>query len=216
MAKLVLKQIGLMRQMFQNEIGIYDEIIQNEHLLDSLEVKIEDEVINTIVLYSPRASDLRKMMSFYNMASFVERVGDLLMKSARGVQSCDKEGRVFLQFQPYLLKLLAISEKIIQNAIFAFTYEDIRLAKETLMLDDEVDRIHLQILSDLKEVNAGLVLSAQELNDILSIHNISCNLERVGDNATNMAESAVYLIEGKNIKHVDNNDENTLFAGSEG
>ena len=60
------------------------------------------------------------------------------------------------------------------------------------------------------------ILSQQEVTDALCINSMAYNIERIGDNATNIAEAAIYLIEGKNIKHWPKPDEDLLLAGSEG
>ena len=56
----------------------------------------------------------------------------------------------------------------------------------------------------------------KEVTDALCINSMAYNIERIGDNATNIAEAAIYLIEGKNIKHWPKPDEDLLLAGSEG
>ena len=54
------------------------------------------------------------------------------------------------------------------------------------------------------------------MNDTLCINSISYNIERIGDNAINIAEAAIYLIEGKNIKHWNKPEAGTLQADREG
>ena len=51
----------------------------------------------------------------------------------------------------------------------------------------------------------GRTVKDQDLLDALSLSNMSYNIERIGDNATNIAEAAIYLMEGKNAKHIHNN-----------
>lgn len=112
--------------------------------------------------------------------------------------------------------MLSLTESMTQNAIFAFTCEDIQLAKETIETDDQVDELHHFIGQHLPTQGFDKILSQQEVTDALCINSMAYNIERIGDNATNIAEAAIYLIEGKNIKHWPKPDEDLLLAGSEG
>ena len=99
---------------------------------------------------------------------------------------------------------------------FPFTCEDVRVAKDTIEQDDQVDQVHHEIGQQLQNRCANQALSQQNMADALAINSMSYNIERIGDNATNIAEAAIYLIEGKNIKHWDKPEGEVLQAGSEG
>lgn len=218
LSTIVIRQQSRIKEMLednQNE-ELYSEINQNERIIDSLDVKIRDEVINTIVLYSPRATNLRMIISYYDMTAYLERIGDLTLNISQFLHQTDIQGAIFTKYKKDLAKMLSTTENMTQNAIFAFTCEDIQLAKDTIELDDQVDRLHHGIGLSLKNNSTDKMFSQQEMTDILSINSMSYNIERIGDNATNIAEAAIYLIEGKNIKHWANNQEDTLQAGSEG
>lgn len=217
MSTIVLKQLILTREIQEDnrQESIYEEFENNERILDSLEVKMRNEVINTIVLYSPRAGDLRKIMAYYDMTNYMERIGDLLMNVCGFLKKIDLEGPIFAHFRNDLSKLLETAENMTQNAIFAFSCEDNELAQTTIQLDDDVDNLHRKITGELKDYNIGKTLDEQSVTDILGINSISYNIERIGDNATNIAEAAIYLVEGKNVKH-GGIDPDILQAGSEG
>lgn len=205
LATVAIRQHNHIREMLednQNE-QLYAEINNNERIIDSLEVKIRNEVINTIVLYSPRATNLRMIISYYDMTAYLERIGDLILNIANFLQKTEIHGQLFSAFKDNLVKMLTLTENMTQNAIFAFTCEDIQLAKETIELDDEVDTLHHSIGFELQQNCAGKAMSQQEMADALAINSMSYNIERIGDNATNIAEAAIYLIEGKNIKHLN-------------
>ena len=195
---------------------LYTEIHNNERIIDSLEVKIRNEVINTIVLYSPRASNLRMIISYYDMTAYLERIGDLILNISHFLQKTDVHGSLFGEYKEKLVKMLELTENMTQNAIFAFTCEDVRLAKDTIEQDDQVDQVHHEIGQQLQNRYANQALSRQNMADVLAINSMSYNIERIGDNATNIAEAAIYLIEGKNIKHRNKPEGEVLQAGSEG
>lgn len=218
MSKIVIQQIHLTQRLMETNTlpEIYTEINNNERIIDSLEVKMRNEVIHTIVLYSPRAGDLRKIMAYYDMTAYLERIGDLLINISLFMNQVNTRGTIFPSYKNPISKLWATAENMVQNAIFAFTCEDNNLAKETIGLDDTVDTLHHELTKKLRTQHADKTLKEQQLTDILSLNSISYNIERIGDNATNIAEAAIYLMEGINIKHQGKEKTDTLLAGSEG
>lgn len=202
-AKVVIYQIERTRQLLEEERqdDIFTEIEHNERIIDSLDVKIRNEVINTIVLYSPRATNLRMIISYYDMTAYLERIGDLILNISDFLRRIEKQGLIYKEYQSKLSKMLEHTANMTQNAIFAFTCEDIQLAKETIEADDRADRLLREISESLPEFCTNRCLTPQEITDALCINSMAYNIERIGDNATNIAEAAIFLIEGKNIKH---------------
>lgn len=211
MSKVVFKQIRLIKEQIEGKdiSGQKDDFMQNELILDSLEVKVRKNIINAIVLYGPRATDLRKIMSCYDMTSSLERIGDLVLNVHEHLNQIDFEGEIFKALNKKLYKLMSISETMTKNAIYAFSCEDILLTRATIELNDVADDIHAKIDVELVSLSSASAMSKQQSIDILSISNMSYSLKRVADNASNIAESAVYLVEGKSIQHSKNNYANS-------
>lgn len=184
----------------------YAAIDENEKIIDSLEVKIRDEVINTIALYSPRAIDSRKIISYHDMTGYLERVGDLLLNIAGFFHALDMKGFMYQALHQSIEEQLLRVKEMIKNAIFAFTCEDEELAREVIAQDDSVDILHREITRSIPRLFTGKTMNEQDMSDALSISNMSYNIERIGDNATNIAEAAIYLMDGKNAKHIHNTE----------
>ena len=79
------------------------------------------------------------------------------------------------------------------------------MAKEIIRTDDLVDNNHKEIIHRIPLHFVGKTIKDQNMLDALSLSGMSYNIERIGDNATNIAEAAIYLMEGKNAKHIHNN-----------
>ena len=209
MSKVVFKQIQLIKEQLDgvNILNKEEEITQNELILDSFEVKIRRNVINAIVLYGPRASALRKIMSCYDIAIDLERIGDLALNIHEHLARVDFKGETFKHLYTKLSQLLSISETMTKNAIYSFSCEDIQLTQEAIELDDVVDNLFEEVRKELVELSSEQTLSPEQLVEVLAINSLSYNIERIADNATNMVEAAVYLIEGRNIQHQHNKNE---------
>ena len=203
MSKLAFKQLQLIKEKLDG-IELLDreeEFDQNELMLDGLEVKIRKNVINSIVLYGPRASDLRKIMSCYDIAMHLERVGDLVLNIRNQLRDVDFDSPVYDHLHEQLSKLLASAELMVRNAISSFTHEDISLTQETIHMDDYVDSLFHDIRRELVTFAADKTTSAPQLAEVISLNSLSYHIERIADEATNIAEAAVYLIEGRTIQH---------------
>lgn len=210
LSTIVLRQMGNILTLTQdnNDENKYKNIEENEKIIDSLEVKIRDEVINSIALYSPRAIDSRKIISYHDMTAYLERVGDLLLNISDFFRTLNSKGFAYQTLHQLIEEQLVHVNEMIKNAIFAFTCEDEELARQIIAQDDAVDANHREITQSIPRLFAGQTMTEQDMSDAQAISNMSYNIERIGDNATNIAETAIYLMDGKNAKHI-HNKENT-------
>ena len=209
MSKITFKQMQFVSDKLHaiDNPEIKEELVQNELILDGLEVKIRKKVIGAIVLYSPRASDLRKIMACYDTAISLERTGDLLLNINKHLNKVDFKGELYLQLRDSLFELIEVADTMLKNAIYSFTSEDLELTRQTIKNDDIVDDLYKEISAELISLSSGKTLESKQIEEIVSLSALSYNIERIADNATNIVEAAVYLIEGKNIQHLKLDDE---------
>lgn len=202
-------QLDLLSKMMDNnqDEQLFTTIRNNELIIDSLEVKIRTEVINTIVLYTPRATNLRMIISYYDMTSYLERISDLVLNVANFLRRANIQDPIFIHFSSDLKLMLETVVLMAKNALKAFTESEPEMAKDVIELDDKVDSLFYRISQELPKQYFDKQLSEQEITDILIINSIAYNIERIGDHSTNIAEAAVYLIQGRNISHLGHQNE---------
>ncbi len=173
---------------------------KNEKTIDKYEIKISEKVINTIVLYNPFASDLRKIIAIYNMTLSIERIGDLIIniiKSARNIENA----KLFEKSKDSIYKMLKFSTNLVQNALLSFTNSDLTAALETIKMDKFNDELNQLILE--KAVKKGKTTSDIEkvLLSFVSLRSIVSYIEHIANLAVNIAEATVYALEGTDIRH---------------
>ncbi|MDR0231098.1 MAG: phosphate uptake regulator PhoU [Dysgonamonadaceae bacterium] len=203
LSEIILKELSIIRTLFEKgkDLALCEEIERSEKIIDSLDVKIRESVINAILLFNPKATDLRKIISYHDMTIYLERIGDLIMNISIFVKENEWESDLYTELKAILAKMLKHTEKMVSNAVYAFSCEDNSRAYLTIDTDDKVDNLLKDITLKLQQSFAGRVLTESELKILMSINTISHNIERIGDHATNLAESAIYLMEGKDIRH---------------
>jgi phosphate transport system protein len=172
------------------------QVIDEDGALDALEVSIEDMAVNLLALQQPMARDLRFITTAMKIANDLERVGDHAVNVAETVHYI-LEGPRFPTL-PEIDEMAKTATEMLSMALDAFVRGDVELAREVLRRDDRVDELHgnnfriliTHIMEDPRRIGVGM--------DLLLV---SGNLERIADLATNICEDAVYLVEGRSIKH---------------
>ena len=202
MSDTLIEQLELLSLQIKgnNNTNLFEKIKINEKSINKSEVIIREEIVNTIVLNSPKASDLRRIIAYFDMIGDMERAADLLYNTSKRMTELFEKDSLYELYQSDVTFLYEKANNMIQNAIFAFLREDQDIAKNVIASDDIVDKLH----ADLQKKMLSMTIPEKYphmLADSLNIGRISYNIERVGDSATNIAEAVIFLTEGKDIKH---------------
>ncbi|HKJ80088.1 MAG TPA: PhoU domain-containing protein [Prolixibacteraceae bacterium] len=205
-ANLVLHQLDLLDTIIssgETEVSgeISEEIQKNEKKLDKFEVKLSDKIVNTIVLYQPVASDIRKLIACYRILISLERVGDLVTNILHFLENI-KIPEIYTNLSEVVSHMLIQSSGMVNKALVAFTSDDKELAIWTIKNDEVVDEMNRKMLK--KAIKKSKISDENKhlLTSFISMNSMVTNIERIGDHATNIAEAAIYSIDGKDVRHV--------------
>ena len=203
LSEIVLKQITLSQELLEHDVNddVLEEITRNEKIIDSFELTIREKVINAIILFTPRAIDLRKIMTYLDITISMERVGDQILNISKLLKKTDLSIDGFGEYREHLGKMLAYANNMLKNAILSFMDLSYELAHDTVEMDDKVDKWDKKMEKRLAEGFKDKTLGHQALLNMMNINSISYNIERIADLAVNMAEAAIYLVEGKDVRH---------------
>jgi phosphate transport system protein len=204
-ANLVLHQLDLLEKIVNNGgAAIADEIVNemaaNEKKIDKLEVKISDKIVNTIVLYQPVATDIRKIFACFRIINSLERIGDMAMTILRYIQNI-KSLKIYSELNDAITNMLMNSSNMVTRAVLAFSNDDKEYAIWTIKNDIVVDEMNKKMLNKAVKKSTDNDENKQLLMNFISMHGIVTNIERIAGHATNIAEAAIYSIEGKDIRH---------------
>jgi len=187
------------------------QLIGFDKEIDRLEVDTDGLCMKILAKRQPVASDLRFITIAMKMVTDLERIGDL------GVNICQRvvELNVEPPLKPYvdLPKMAETVEAMVREALDAFVTRDAERAEQVIERDETVDNYYGQIFREL------LTYMMEDVHNIYRatrIQSVAKYLERVGDHATNLAELVVFMVKGKDIRHlghVDTADEPRLPRG---
>jgi phosphate transport system protein len=174
-----------------------EAVIVGDHAMDKLEIEVEHLAISLLALQQPMAKDLRLIISTIKISSDLERVGDHAVNIAQSALRL-AQLRADIVPSPEIEDMARRARRMLSDSLDAFIRADGVLGRQVCAMDDQVDSLNdsvfriviTHVLEDPKNITAALELFL-----------VSRNLERVADLATNIGEDAVYLAEGKQIKH---------------
>ena len=143
------------------------------------------------------ARDLRFIVTTIKVTSDLERIGDHAVNIAQTAQRLVAL-RTTITPDPEIEDMARRSRKMLADALDAFVRADGQLGRDVCRADDQVDSLHDSVFRILL---THMLADPRTINPSLEYLLVSRNLERVADLATNIGEDAVFLAEGKNIKH---------------
>ncbi len=174
------------------------EIVLMEKRVNASELKIDRDCENIFALYTPVAIDLRFLLAVLKINSNLERTGDIAEGIAKYILSADKGFSESLLETTQLIEMYRESIAMVEDTLVAFGNEDTALARGVFEKDEFLDDINSiansRIVDYLKEF-------PEDTDQALYALSIIRKLERVGDQAKNIAEEIIFYIEAKVLKH---------------
>jgi phosphate transport system protein len=173
------------------------QVIERDHLVNSLDLEIDEESIRLLALHQPAARDLRLVTTAMKIATELERISDLAENVCERAIELNEEP----QLKPYIdIPMMGnMARMMVKQSIDAFVKDDAMLARKVLTDDDFVDNLMEQLF---RELLSFMLEDTRTISRAIRLSFIAKYLERMADHATNIAELVVYLVEGKNIRHI--------------
>lgn len=183
--------------VFEKNENLANRVLEEEPAINEMQIEIDYRVMQLVALQAPMAVDLRFILSASRINNDLERIGDQAVNIAQSALRILRHPQV----KPYvdLPRMSELAEGMVRESLNALVRRDADLAKSVLLRDDEVDHLRDQIFRELLTYmmeNSAVVFPAFEL--VL----ITKNLERIGDHATNIAEDVIYMVAGRDVRHL--------------
>ena len=187
--------------LVERNVDLANKVIEDDHTINRFDVEIDEECIRLLALKQPMGKDLRFITTAMKITSDLERIADNSVNIAERAVELYKEP----QLKPYIdiPKMRNIASGMVRDAIDAFVKEDKKLARDVIVLDDEVDDLNDAVLKELMFIMTQV---PGTVSRAMKVSYVSKYLERMADHATNIAEMVIYMVEGKIIRHMSPSD----------
>jgi phosphate transport system protein len=180
------------RALMEVDTAAARKVIDDDKRIDDLQREIEEKAVLTIARRQPMAQDLREVMAAIHIATDLERVGDLAKNTAKRVIAIGG------QFQPQKLvhgveHLAELALEQLKDVLDSYVSRDLDQALMVWRRDNEIDVLYTSLFREL------LTYMMEDPRNIsFCTHLLFCakNIERIGDHATNIAETVHYVVTG--------------------
>lgn len=197
MAGMAERMIELTRTaLIERRTSAIDEVNVLDEKLDEQELRLDQLCIDLLALRAPIAADLRLIASAIKIIPEVERIGDHCGNICRRAKMLNDQPPIL--HGDYLERLASETQGMVHRAVDAFVSSDASLARAVIADDDKVDNLYQAIYRELLKVMLADPLCIERASHLILVIK---NWERIADQATNIAEEVLFILEGRSAKH---------------
>jgi phosphate transport system protein len=178
---------GCMQSLYSLDRTLAEHWIEEDQKVNDFERQVDDECVLLIATQQPVAKDLRKIISAMKISTDLERMADLAIDVAKIVK------RIEGPLCKPLIDIPRMAEKsleMMRKGLEAYRSEDMALAQNLAVLDDEVDHLYKQVVRDLLVI---MTQNPENLDQGMHLTFVARYLERIADHATNIGENIIYI-----------------------
>lgn len=192
--KMTLKAV---RSLVERESELAAEVILEDREVNRDEVETDELCMLILARRQPMASDLRFVTIAMKMVTDIERIGDLAVNIAE--RAITLNGYPPIRRYDDIPRMADLVSDMLHNAITAFLDSDVEMAEDVVAADDEVDELYHGVFREM------LTVMNEEPDTVrpgVQIQSVAKFLERMADHVTNLAELVIYMVRGKDVRHM--------------
>ena len=204
---------GLVEQQMNDAIDTIHEqnkevakrVVERDRKVNSLEVSIDEECTRIIAKRQPAASDLRLIIAIIKTIADLERIGDVAKQIAHMV--IDNANKT----QPPLVSVEHMGRnvvKMLHDSLDAFARMDVEAAVHIHASDIKVNREYESVV---RELMTFMMEDPRSIPHVLQVLWAARAMERVGDRCKNICEYIIYFVKGKDVRHIDRDEMQSLL-----
>ncbi|PIE00220.1 MAG: phosphate transport system regulatory protein PhoU [Thiothrix nivea] len=198
MGGIVEKQLAnALKSLIESNIDLAEKVAISDYKVNRLEVSIDEQCAQIIARRQPTAGDLRMLIAIIKSVTDLERIGDEAEKIARFSAKTTTIGNKNLHVS--LRHLGNYVKDMLRDSLDAMARMD---AKKALAITQSDGRIDNEFDSLSRDLLTRMMEDPRNIQDSLNVTWCARSLERIGDHCKNICEYVVYLVEGKDIRHV--------------
>ncbi len=174
----------------------FHEVHEIEKNINSAHIRVDEACLGLLAKQGPVARDLRLILSVVKINTDLERMGDQCVNIAHTGK--DYFARRPLAHSSDIGRMADLAGVMVKQSLDSFVRGDVNMAREVLLMDDEVDQLKNKVF---QELIVHMKSHSQDVEASMDLILIARNLERLGDHATNIAEDVIFAFTGQDIRH---------------
>ena len=187
-----------MESLVEANSELAETVMSNDDDINRMEMSIDEECARILARRQPAASDLRLVIAVSKANTDLERIGDETKRIAKlAIQLCEngQSPRGYVEVR----HITGLVRDMLHNALDAFARFDVDMALKVARDDHSVD---VEYTTAIRELITFMMEDPRSISRVINVIWALRSLERVGDHARNIAEHLIYLVKGKDVRHV--------------
>jgi phosphate transport system protein len=200
MGGFVEQQIELaVEALTTGDTELCNTVVQNDDKVNAMEVGIDEDCSTIIARRQPTASDLRLIMAVIKAITDLERIGDEAAKIARMAKLISTVDRVQRPRYIEIRRMATLALEMLRKSLDCFARLDVNGSAEVVRSDQHVDE---EFRAIIRQLITFMMEDPRTISASIEILFVAKALERVGDHAKNISEYVIYMVKGKDVRHV--------------
>jgi phosphate transport system protein len=200
MGELVGKQVRLaIDALIRGNVNLMDRIIDEDHRVNALEVGIDESCAQIIARRQPTAVDLRMVIMIIKTITDLERIGDEAKKIAIAAKTLSQRKNLTLPRFDKIKHVTDLTLDMLLQSLDAFAKLDISDVAHVVRQDEQVDE---EFRAVIRYLVTFMMEDPRTISSALEILFVAKSIERIGDHAKNMSEYVVYMVKGRDVRHI--------------
>ena len=183
-----------MDAMFRRDDETAERVVERDREIDLLEEQIDQMAVKLLATRQPMAVDLRLITMSLKISNSLERMGDHAKNNAKRV--AEVAGLTQPRMPTILPRMTEIVQHMIKDVLDAYVQRDAERAMAVWHRDQEIDGLYRSLE---RELLTYMLEDPRNITPCLELYLVAKNLERIGDQATNIAEKVHYVVHGRGI-----------------
>jgi phosphate transport system protein len=199
MGDLIIEQLeNALRTLAEHDVRGTRVTIERDINVNRMDIDLEEMCLQYLALHQPVAGDLRFVTAAMKITTELERIGDRVVNICDSVHDFDERDSAISHAE--ISHMGALAAAMVRDSMTAFSRPDSLFARRVFDKDKEFDAFYSQTFRGLV---ASLAKAPQKASHDIRLAFLSRDLNEISEHATNIAELVMFMVDGKEITHMD-------------
>lgn len=204
MGELVERQVRLaIEALINGDVALMNRIIDDDRHVNAMEVGIDESCSHIIARRQPTAGDLRMVMMVIKTITDLEQIGDEAKNIALMAKNLYQKRNLALPRFDKIKYAANLTLEMLLKSLDAFANLDVSTVSQVVHQDELVDEEFRNII---RYLITYMMEDPRTISSALEILFVAKAIERIGDHAKNMSEYVVYMVKGRDVRHVTSDE----------